>query len=439
MAEEAPEAQQLMSPVDDENGDVSDEDKDALIKCPPETAKRFGNGLCFAKWCIPAFFFCVSAFISMWFLHIGTFYYVLQMERKEAIFSVNATALEQWNAANAELDGSSYLSPGVFKDDISYGSLQDPIEAALGFKEVDMAVLDKVSAFLPMTWFVVTILTDDLQHWTKVLTANCILAVGKGVFGFLTVVPDSSGWQNCKKRETEEGVARMKAEISSPKDGFWGVFWSTLNFELGIFWGKFTGEKGVRFCADMMYSGHTYFTCLYALGLVELVRMHTRRLGHKSLPRVLMIAGVMILCVGEQILEVTLVLQNRFHYTMDVFMAILLTMLIYTNGTVSVFAKWWFHWEPGQEDKEDELHEQRMSELPPEVTAWLEKNHHDWALVPKAEVRSEGDVWTPICCVPFCFFWGRTHLVSDKVFSRVGADAARANIFADDEDATLDG
>ena len=34
-----------------------------------------------------------------------------------------------------------------------------------------------------------------------------------------------------------------------------------------------------------------------------------------------------------------MVIANRFHYTMDVMMAILLTLLIYTSGPVAIAAK----------------------------------------------------------------------------------------------------
>merc|ERR1719491_2049130 len=125
-----------------------------------------------------------------------------------------------------------FLSPGVYPQNVSFGSLDDPIESALGWTKVNMKVLDMVSALLPMSWFVMTILTDDLVLWTKCILVNCILLLGKGLFGWITVVPDSGGWANCKERLGTAGLASMRAEIGSPADDFSSVFWNTLAFEL---------------------------------------------------------------------------------------------------------------------------------------------------------------------------------------------------------------
>jgi hypothetical protein len=363
----------------------------------------------------------------MWFLHVAAFYYILEMERMEAVYTVNETALTEWNAAH----GPDVLSPGVHPMDISYGSLNDPIEADWGFQAVDMGTLDKVSALLPVTWFFATIITDDLQLWTKAITANCLLAVGKGVFGILTIVPDSSGWQNCKKREKPEGLARIKGEFADPKEGFGAVFWSGLNFELVIVGGKLVGKKGVRFCADMMYSGHTYFTTLYALGLVELTRMHTRHMSNAVQMGAL--AVVTLLCLAEQVTEIRLVLINRFHYSMDVAMAIILTFLVYTNGSIAIFSKWWYNWKPGKEEEDEAIHAERLETIPNEVHDWLAKNGKEWALVPKEEVRSDGDLWTPMCCLPFCMFHGRMHLVPDKVLNTYEGQAPAQDHGSEDD------
>merc|ERR1712100_188405 len=43
----------------------------------------------------------------------------------------------------------------------------------------------------------------------------------------------------------------------------------------------------------------------------------------------------------DQLLEISAVLMNRFHYTMDIIMALLLVLLWYTNGPMSIFSQWW--------------------------------------------------------------------------------------------------
>merc|ERR1712194_918815 len=96
----------------------------------------------------------------------------------------------------------------------------------------------------------------------------------------------------------------------------------------------------------MMFSGHTMVTCLYGLACVECVRKyflkkdwHHTRSGRRYLS--IIVWTVSIIVLAEQCLEVYLVLKNRFHYTMDVIMALILVALLYTNAVFTVSAKRW--------------------------------------------------------------------------------------------------
>jgi len=382
----------------------------------------FGTGLFVVKWCLPAFCFCVASFTCMWFLHIGTFYYVHEMEFKEAVYTANITAMDEFP------EHAKYLSAGKIPTATSYGSLHDPLEAELGWQAVNMKSLDMISAVLPVTWFFATILTDDLQHWTKMLICNVFLAVGKGLFGFLTVVPDSIGWNDCKARLTPEGIVRLKEGVGKPERGFTSVFWSTFSFEVSLRWGEIFGGKGLRFCADMLYSGHTFFTTLYALGLVELTKTHLSRRVHQqtmtALTRNIIVGCVYTLAITEQAVEIYLVLLNRFHYTMDVVMAVLLVFLFFTNGSITIAAKIWYHWHGDFADGPHRVEAAKRrpgqgsaNEVPTVVHDWLEQHSDQYALVPKGMVHSSGDTWTPVCCVPFCCLSGRYHIVDDHTFN----------------------
>merc|ERR1719261_1209281 len=64
----------------------------------------------------------------------------------------------------------------------------------------------------------------------------------------------------------------------------------------------------------------------------------------------------LVVLLGEQLMEIVLVIENRFHYTMDVAMALVLTLLFFTSGPVNIAAKRWENWRPrgcGQPDDED--------------------------------------------------------------------------------------
>merc|ERR1712205_86825 len=111
---------------------------------------------------------------------------------------------------------------------------------------------------------ILSVAMDDLTCWTKVLLCNALLAIGKGLLGWITVVPDSAGWAVCRQRLGDDGGAWMKEARST---------WDIFTLEQGA---QHVGH--LRWCGDMMWSGHTYFTCLYALGTYELTRMSVRTL-----------------------------------------------------------------------------------------------------------------------------------------------------------------
>jgi hypothetical protein len=121
-------------------------------------------------------------------------------------------------------------------------------------------------------------------------------------------------------------------------------------------------------------------------------------------------AVVFAITVGEQLLEVYCVLVNRFHYTMDVAMAILLVLLFYTNGSISVAAKWWVN--------HPRKHEQGISaERRKRIQEALHENDPEAAdavvVLSPEQLRSDGDVFVPPCCIPFCCFSGGQHIFSD--------------------------
>merc|ERR1712217_766189 len=99
-------------------------------------------------------------------------------------------------------------------------------------------------------------------------------------------------------------------------DGFVKTFMALLSMEM---FGPHQDRlgSGMRFCADMMYSGHTYFTCLYGLGLVELVR-RVRAKFHRGMTPPLCdgcVIFISLVCVIQQAVEIYLVELDHFHYT----------------------------------------------------------------------------------------------------------------------------
>ncbi|CAJ1374064.1 unnamed protein product [Effrenium voratum] len=368
-----------------DRSDESEVDSDGFRATVAKTAKSFVGGHTVVKWVIPFVLVGISSVVCMWLLHIATFYYVKGIIRFEAAFKPDPTYKE--DAVTAKL-----FSPGLSEKDVSFGSLQDPIEAQLGFQDVPIKALDLIAAVFPMIWGVTVIYLQDVQAWTKVLLCHSVLAFGKGVFGATTIIPDSIGWANCKKRLGPEGLQYFESEVPEPaKHGLWATLMAILGIEL---MGPHQDRigAGMRFCADMLYSGHTYFTILYILGLCELLRLASPKFIKNPTKRSIFLGIVYTLCIAQQCLEITLVLRNRFHYTTDVVMAVLLTFLWYTSAPICIAAKWWA----------------QLGNADPQPA---EGQRESFVLIPRSALS--GDVWLPSFCVPFCCINGKHHVISE--------------------------
>ncbi|CAK9014950.1 Uncharacterized protein SCF082_LOCUS12545 [Durusdinium trenchii] len=341
------------------------------------------------KWILPFILVGVSSLICMWLLHIATFYYVKGILRFEAAFKPNPDYKEDASTQH-------FFSAGLTPDSVSYGSLQDPIEAQLGFKDVPLKALDAVALVFPFLWFCAVLYLQDVQAWTKVLLCHSVLAVGKGIFGATTIIPDSIGWANCKKRLGPAGLAYFQNEVPDPtQHGLWTMCMAILGVELRGPSQDRIGS-GMRFCADMIYSGHTYFTILYILALCDLLRRalgdpSTRLYVETKWKRKAILVSVYLACIAQQGIEIFLVMSNRFHYTTDVVLAVLLTFLWYTSAPVCIAAKWWAQLgtKSAQEKEQPE----------------------DMVLIPRSALS--GDIWLPVFCLPFCCINGHHHVISE--------------------------
>lgn len=319
------------------------------------------------KWLVPGFIFMLCFLLQSMGLHAGTHYYVQWMIRLESNLNQKTTEM---TASGETLSAS-----------VAEGSLHDLTAEVFGYHEVPMATLDFISACIPMIWMILVLWKQDIVIWSKCCLCGSLLALGKGFLCFATVVPDSTGWARCKERLGPDGVAYFKDP-------------DTLNFGkslveafLDLLYLEVVGvvqdghNRHLRYCADMVYSGHTYFCCLFAVGLYDLVRKLTRLSEHRSLMR--FVVGSLLL--AAVLADVILILLNRFHYTMDICIAIWGVLLLYTNGCVAIAVTWWI--------------EDCFAESPkPQCAACQRQHFHD---------HHDGDFMVPPCFVPFCCLDGR--------------------------------
>jgi len=316
---------------------------------------------------LPGFTFAASFFFQNVCLHIATYYYVMWMHRLES-------------------DLKAEPHPDVTAEDLSArietGALHDAVHDYLGREDINMQTLDMMSACLPAIWLVLVFKFKDWRLWTKCCICGSLLAIGKGVLAVMTVVPDSTGWEGCKARlRAVDGTEGYKYFLQGGgPDG-------SINFEVSILhsisdilhleiFGILEGEgnRHLRYCADMIYSGHTYFATLFAVGIYDFVHTWTRE--HFPPPgfmkqrfAVRFLIGACL--AGYVCMDVYCILLNRFHYSIDCVLAIWMVMLMYTNSAITMATDFW-------------------------TSHHGHGHHHDFLLPP--------------CCVPFCLFDGRYRL-----------------------------
>jgi len=251
-------------------------------------------------------------------LRIGTYYYVHEMVQHEAALVVNASYIPPIATGENHVN----MTFGATSQEVSFGSLNDPVTGWLGaYQKVDISTLDKLAALFPFLFGSFFFAMDEPFAMTRICVVFFFLAVGKGLFSWITVVPDSNGWARCEERL---GASSYSIAWYSEKRTTWDLFWM---------------DPTSRLCADMMYSGHTYFVALFAFGLHEVIRLAFKDAHWRyRIPAESVVACAAIL---QQGFEIYYVLKSRFHYTSDVVMAVLMTYIMYTNGVISVWVSRW--------------------------------------------------------------------------------------------------
>mmetsp|Transcript_7340 Transcript_7340/g.18651 ORF Transcript_7340/g.18651 Transcript_7340/m.18651 type:complete len:369 (+) Transcript_7340:100-1206(+) len=207
----------------------------------------------------------------------------------------------------------------------------------LGNKVVPMKVLDMISFSAMSCFFFGCALIRDLRLWVKVFMCCGFLFFWKGLLDYITDLPDSGGWHTCEKRLGPSGVHYFEGF----RDLHGSAYWSRL---MDMEFHGVDGTWPVRYCSDMILSGHTFVMFLFLLGCADLTRK--LRLLMPGVPmRVaeILVNVAVICCVCT---DLYLIVVNHFHYTVDVVLAIVMTLLFYTNAGIAILTDWWVEkWE----------------------------------------------------------------------------------------------
>ena len=298
-----------------------------------EDQQRFMTSRCQRVWywIRPAVFMFVCFCTQSVLLHMATHYYVRYMDNYDVMISQSQTVTVTSLAGDDALDmvlSDELAVDQQFRQAIEEGTLYDPLARLIKVdsnSDIPLWLID-LSGIVPLvmwlTSYVVTFFLGDSQvsMWTKTLFIGGLMALLKGVCDVITIVPDSGGWQNCQERMGESGMLAMRKELSFSGGDFFGSFGRLLAMEL-----KGSGDGGrMRYCADMLISGHTYFAVLFSLSTYKMLRYETEKHNKRWLRK-----AIGFVCCACVFAEFYVVLQSRFHYSIDMVLSILFVGLLY--------------------------------------------------------------------------------------------------------------
>lgn len=277
----------------------------------------------------PMFLFFFSFAFQSLMLHITTHFYIVYMIQEEGdnerienggqLLDLVGNFVARWLGTGAEGQGA-----------VLEGSVAIPLKLLDASGGVPLLLCGGcyVLAFFYEGF--------NIGLWNKSFMVASILAIMKGIFDVITILPDSIGWESCKDRLGEAGLRTMR------ENHFIHNFWPTL---FKAIWQEVLPPDGkrIRYCADMMISGHTYFAALFSLSAYKLVDSFPTGWRWKYWIRIL----VGLLCIISMVAELGLVAAARFHYTVDMLAAIVLVVLLFDSAHLEQVAANWsegFYW-----------------------------------------------------------------------------------------------
>lgn len=285
-----------------------------------------------ARWVAPAVVLLVALFAQNAGLYLGTRCYVKWMDELQRP-SPSGAVTGSSGSANVLLDVASVLPlPGHSLELLTH-------------------VLDAATSLVPVLWFCLVTRTRDLRLWTQVMLSCALLALLKGFFAWSTVMPDAEGWEACRERLDKDGLKYYRRqlfgssssidarEIDLPK-----ALLDILLLEVRGLWLLGMERRG-RFCGDSLFSSALCRAVLFSLSLWEAVRASSWKLQART--RFIVrtaarcILGAVIL--GNTVLPVL----NRYHYSADVLLALLLALLVYSNPAIAIAVQRWAQGDPG--------------------------------------------------------------------------------------------
>jgi hypothetical protein len=153
----------------------------------------------------PMILFFFSFGFQSFMLHLATHFYIVYMENEKGDNERQREGGQLLDVVGNLV--AKYLSGN--KDTSNEGAVFE------GVVNIPTKLLD-ASAAIPLFFCVVAYglammkKTFNIGLWNKTYIVASLMAIMKGVFDVVTILPDSTGWENCTNRLTKEGLASLR-------------------------------------------------------------------------------------------------------------------------------------------------------------------------------------------------------------------------------------
>jgi hypothetical protein len=224
----------------------------------------------------------------------------------------------------------------IRKRPIVEAALVDRAAMAFGAGEVNTDFLCMLTSLLPLVWLAFILHQKDLRLWAHTLLTAAALAVLKGFLASSTIIPDAAGWTSCRNRLGDDGLNYYRQEMTGflPFEAFIDILFLELR---GLAAPGFAARGG--YCTSGFISTPIYVSAIFSLAICELALRATRQVPSRQ--RVLVRAviwGILALLVT---LNGILPIIGQQHYTADVVVSLVLSMLLYSSPAIALVAERW--------------------------------------------------------------------------------------------------
>lgn len=428
-------------------------DDDSPVDGPSEISRTRQN----IAWFAPLILLLIALFVENTGLYLGTRCYVRWMDelvvltplpRAEDEIESNTSPLSlasesvakaERGAPNQRIDSSTHPLQEAL-------TLEDPLSSYIqglrttrrreGKEKQTRGAefsVDLMTGVVALLWLGHVARTRDLRLWTKGIVAAVVLATLKGVVSWSTVLPDAAGWQGCQERLGPDGLMyyRELSAANSHGDSIQvsQALQDIILLEVRGLWMMGRSARQ-RVCADTVFSTPTSFCVLFAVSLYDAVRSLTKPLEkHRpetrrgwSARRGTVMALAATLLVLVVLADLALMVSSPHHYTLDVAVAVPLTLMVYGSPAIAIAAERWaqiFSVSHDEDSGECKWGKSYDSEAQVPVTT-AERSQHDAgsfdcptnlsAPAGTQPVRDMGVVTVPTCIAPFCSIGGLYYL-----------------------------